>query len=145
MLRQKEVRGEVGGRAPRQWQWTKPPSTWDYLRFIQRQKKPATCFPSNILTRAHIPRFPELAHEQTFTHSRISEGIPVDICIPAGIPRHMLACRPLTFCLLPTKCALEAQLQSPRLFSERALHLYFASRCCALACTRAEHVWIAAF
>lgn len=45
MLCQKEVRGKVGGRAPRQWRRTKPPSTWNYLRFIQWLKKTATYFP----------------------------------------------------------------------------------------------------
>lgn len=90
------MRGEVGGRAPRQWQRTKPPSTWDYLRFIQRQKKTATYFLSNTHEHTQIPPFFFL-HEQTFTHSGISVDIPLDMCIPVGIPRYTLACRYIIF------------------------------------------------
>lgn len=89
----REVRGKVGGRAPppRWWTRTKPPSTWDYLRFIQRQKKTAIYFLSKH-TRTHTHKCPLSALlAQTFTHSGISD-IPGDMCIPAGIPRYTPAC-----------------------------------------------------
>ena len=90
----KEVRGKVGGQ-PQWWRRTKPPSTWDYLRFIQRQKTTATYFLSKHTrthTRTHtqMPTFSSLP-AQTFTHSGISD-IPGDMCIPAGIPRYTPAC-----------------------------------------------------
>lgn len=91
MLCQKEVRGKVGRRAPRQWCRTKPSPTWDYLRFIQRQKKTATCFLSNA-HKCPLFFFLLLTHEQTFTHSRISVDIPASTCIPMCIPRFKLAC-----------------------------------------------------
>lgn len=57
MLCQKEVRGEVGGRTlhspPDGGGEQSAPPTWDYLRFIQRQKKTATCFLSNTHTLMH--------------------------------------------------------------------------------------------
>lgn len=75
---------------PRQWQRTKASLDVGLLKIQENPEEDGSLFS---LQYAHAHFFLScFAHEQTFTLSGISAGIPSDMCIPAGIPRNRLSC-----------------------------------------------------